>query len=58
MKPTNGQQMDFAAIETPHRGAELLRKLMTVARHHGHVRRYFSLRRAWVAAVAREGGSK
>jgi hypothetical protein len=49
MKP---QPKDFAAVESPWRGPELLRKLMSVALARGNVRRYLSLRRAWVRAQA------
>jgi hypothetical protein len=44
----------MACVESPHRGPELIRKLMGVALKRGHVRRYLSLRRAWARAL---GGS-
>lgn len=47
----------LACVESPHRGPELIRKMMAVALKRGHVRRYLSLRRAWARALARGGVS-
>lgn len=49
----------LSCVESPYKGADLLRKLMEVALSRGHLRRYFSLRRAWARAIAvrREGGA-
>lgn len=41
----------LACVESPHRGPDLIRKLMGVALKRGHVRRYLSLRRAWARAL-------
>lgn len=48
---TAADRAAFSTVESPYKGADLLRKLMEIARNAGHFRRYFSLRRAWLRAT-------
>ncbi len=50
LHPMRADRTAFVEVESPHRGRELLRKLMVAARNRGHYHRYFSLRRAWLNA--------
>ncbi len=54
LHPMRADRAAFETVENPHKGADLLRKLMVIARNAGHFRRYFSLRRAWLNATTPE----